>query len=83
MRSAPAQAAQVIYRSNRLGIANYRLGVDGTAIAAGHSWFILYALYAHLVGRELIEGKRRGAKRVVVTMCIQSGTGAAGLLEIV
>ena len=74
-----AFAVQVIYCRDKLGIPNDRLNVDGGAIAVGHPYG---TTGARLVGHALIEGKRRGVKFAVVTMCIGGGMGAAGLFEI-
>lgn len=74
-----AFAVQVIYCRDRLGIPDELLNVNGGAIAVGHPYG---ASGARLVGHALIEGRRRGVKYVVVTMCIGGGQGAAGLFEV-
>jgi acetyl-CoA acetyltransferase len=74
-----AFAVQVLYCRDKLGIPNELLNVNGGAISIGHPYGMSGA---RMTGHALIEGKRRGAKYVVITMCIGGGQGAAGLFEV-
>jgi acetyl-CoA C-acetyltransferase len=74
-----AFAVQVIHCRDKLGIDNDKLNVNGGAISVGHPYGMSGS---RMIGHALIEGKRRGVKYVVITMCVGGGMGAAGLFEV-
>jgi acetyl-CoA C-acetyltransferase len=74
-----AFAVQVVYCRDRLGIDNAKLNVNGGAISIGHPYGMSGS---RMIGHALIEGKRRGVRYVVITMCVGGGMGAAGLFEV-
>ena len=76
---AGAFAVQVVYCRDRLGIDNAKLNVNGGAISIGHPYGMSGS---RMIGHALIEGKRRGVRYVVITMCVGGGMGAAGLFEV-
>jgi acetyl-CoA C-acetyltransferase len=79
MGIGPVFAVQVLYCRDRLGIDPARLNVNGGAIAIGHPYGMTGS---RLVGHALLEGRRRGVRYVVVTMCVGGGMGAAGIFEV-